>query len=56
MLAALPSNDIVFAEAIKRAGGIIVGQGRRRRPRATTPKQRSTPDSLFAARTRDRFW
>ena len=28
----------------------------RRRPRATTPKQHSTPGSLFAARTRDRFW
>jgi adenylate cyclase len=25
-LAALPSNDVVFAEAIKKAGGIIVGQ------------------------------
>ena len=54
-LAALPSNDTVFADAIKKAGGIVVGQAGAEAPAATMPRRRCRPDSPSAVPIRAHF-
>ncbi len=51
-LAALPSNDTIFADAIKRAGGVVVGQAGAATP-APRSEEQTAPHTGFAVRGPD---